>query len=439
MLKHALTVKRTLSSGKQILVGTLAENRQGTFFQYHSNYLSQHDKSLSPFRLAHSDKLQQAPAHIHYGLHGVFADSLPDGWGLYVMDRVLRQHGYVPQQVTALERLAFMGDNCLGALSYTPTLPITDGTNTFSNDMTNELALVALGQSAVCEFEGSLSNDGAFLKQLLNASGSGGARPKLNVTKTASGQYSTHPDAVGEKLIIKLTSAKFALAHVESVVEYLYLQMAQAVGIEVPVFELMEVQPGQFWLQLQRFDCPRMPFDSAITSQHQKTSTGRYHMMSACGLLDAPFRQPSLDYVDLIKATRLLCGVVQAQQLTKRALFNFLLVNQDDHSKNFAFLADDNDNWQLSPCYDIVYSPSAYGEHMTAFAGNGKYPNKNAITQMALQAGFSNSKPLYAMLDEIYEVAQSFAKRAKVYGVPDELVNEIEKAINMRWQLLNIK
>lgn len=433
MLKQALTVKRTFSTGVQQVVGTLAENRQGTFFQYDQAYLAEHKGALSPFRLHGTLDLQRAPADMHYGVHGVFADSLPDGWGLYVMDRVLRQHGYVPQQVTALERLAFIGNNCLGALSYEPTLTLIDTTT--QTDLTNSLALVELGQSAVQEFEGSLHHDGAFLTQLMNASGSGGARPKLNVTKTARGHYSTFRDAVGEKLIIKLTSQKFALGHYEGVIEYLYLQMAQSLGIDVPKFELMDAGQGRYWLQLQRFDCPQ-PSDDATSQKSRLSVQGRYHMLSACALLDAPFRLPSLDYVDLIKATRLLCGVAQAQQLVKRALFNFLLVNQDDHSKNFAFLTDDANNWQLSPCYDIVYSPSAYGEHMTAFAGNGNYPDKNAIEKMALQAGFSNSKPLYVMLDDIYEVSQSFAKRAKSHGVPDELINEIEQAIARRWALL---
>lgn len=434
MLKQPLTVQRTLTTGEREVVGTLAESRQGVFFQYDAGYLSKHENSLSPFRLKHSSELQRAPNDIHYGLHGVFADSLPDGWGLYVMDRVFRQHGYAPQQVTALERLAFLGDNCLGALSYTPALELSpewnaaayhsNGTSTGNSNQATQphetvdaQSLVELGKSAVQEFEGSLTGDGTFLKQLMAASGSGGARPKLTVTKTASGEYSTRQDAVGEKLIIKLTSDKFALQHYESVIEYIYLLMAREVGIDVPDFELLDVGDGRYWLQLSRFDCPA------------DNPQGRYHMVSACGLLDAPFRHPSLDYIDLIKVTRLLCGVQHAQQMLKRALFNFVMVNQDDHSKNFAFLADDADNWRPSPCYDVVYSPSPYGEHMTAFNGNGKYPDKNALEQMALQAGFANSKPVYAMLDEIYDVAQRFSDKAKQYGVSDALIGEIQREI----------
>jgi serine/threonine-protein kinase HipA len=59
--------------------------------------------------------------------------------------------------------------------------------------------------------------------------------------------------------------------------------MAKDVGIEVADFDLFDAGGGQSWLQQSRFDC---------VAAH-----GRYHMISACGLLDAPFREPSLDLV----------------------------------------------------------------------------------------------------------------------------------------------
>lgn len=97
------------------------------------------------------------------------------------------------------------------------------------------------------------------------------------------------------------------------------MKIARQAGIDVADFELLPVGEGRYWLQQSRFDCVG--------------ETGRLHMVSASGLLDASFRAPSLDYVDLIKATRLLCGVTEARKLLHRALFNYLLVNQDDHAK----------------------------------------------------------------------------------------------------------
>ncbi|SJN58047.1 putative DNA-binding transcriptional regulator [Vibrio ruber DSM 16370] len=408
MLNAPLYVKRTLSDGKKITVGTLAENKNGTYFQYDTTYLQQHPTSLAPFNLKADLTLQKAPKHPHYGLHGVFADSLPDGWGLYLMDRVFRKHGYNPQLITALERLAYIGDQCLGALSYEPEIQLTDPD-------TADVNLMQLGKEAIKEFEGTESH---LIEHLMNAGGSGGARPKMNVTQCSDGRYSTHPDAIGKKLIVKLTSEKFALKHAESLVEFTYMTMAKNLGIEVPEFALIDAGDGQFWLQQTRFDC---------------TDKGRYHMISASGLLDASFREPSLDYVDLIKATRLLCNPDEARKMLKRALFNFLTVNQDDHAKNFAFLADDNDQWRLSPFYDVVYSPSPYQEHMTAFHGNGRNPAK-ALEQMAGQAGYSSVKPLLEMMEEIYSETRNFRTRARHLGLPEHLIKEIGQQIDARWK-----
>jgi serine/threonine-protein kinase HipA len=195
MLNTPLIVKRTLSDGRKITVGQLAENKDGTYFQYDEHYLQQHPTSLSPFHLKSDLTLQKAPKQPHYGLHGVFGDSLPDGWGLYLMDRVFRKNGYNPQLITALERLAYISDQCLGALSYEPEMALSTSHA--------EVDVITLGKEAIKEFDGTESH---LIEHLMDAGGSGGARPKINVTKCPDGHYSTRPDARGEKLIIKLTS-----------------------------------------------------------------------------------------------------------------------------------------------------------------------------------------------------------------------------------------
>lgn len=114
-----LSVRRTLSSGEEVLVGVLAQSHQGIFFQYDDAYLARYG-NLSPFTLQASTALQAAPKQPHRGLHGFFGDSLPDGWGLLLQDRVFRQHGILPMQLTAMDRLAFVGAGGAGALSYAP-------------------------------------------------------------------------------------------------------------------------------------------------------------------------------------------------------------------------------------------------------------------------------------------------------------------------------
>ena len=116
---------------------------------------------------------------------------------------------------------------------------------------------------------------------------------------------------------------------------------------------------------------------------------GRYHMHSVCGLLDADFRAPSMDYEDLIKAGQVLCASPAAgQSQFARAVFNLFALNQDDHSKNWAFLQDDDGQWRPSPFHDVTFSPSPHGEHATAFVGHGSRPPLKAVKQLARQANF---------------------------------------------------
>ena len=162
---NKLDVYRCLSNGDDVLVGQMAQNKQGVFFQYNDEYLKKYH-SLSPFTLDFTNKLSQAPKQPHLGLHGVFADSLPDGWGLLLMDRVFRQQGIQPQQVTAMDRLAYIGDSGIGALSYRP---VPDWKNS-SNDQWIEIA--SLGKQATQFFDGEANE---VLLALANAGGSGGA------------------------------------------------------------------------------------------------------------------------------------------------------------------------------------------------------------------------------------------------------------------------
>lgn len=411
MLKHKLIVKRRLSNGREINVGELAENSTGIYFQYDEHYLSKHS-NISPFALEESTNLQLGPRTPHKKLHGVFADSLPDGWGLYLMDRIFRKKHYDPRTITQLERLAFIGDNCLGSLYYEPTIALD------VNDSRQDISIQELGKQAIKEFEGTES---ALIGHLMNTAGSGGARPKINATLLADGSYTTKRDANGTHCLIKLTSDNFYLKHEESLVEFCCMTLANQCGIETAKFALLNGNDGRFWLRQNRFDCVG--------------NKGRLHMVSASGLLDASFREPALDYVDLVKATRAMCGAEDAKNLIQRALFNYLICNQDDHAKNFAFLCDDKNNWRLSPFYDVVYSPSSFGEHMTAFNGDGMAPSKASLELMARHASI-NPKETVKMSENIMDHLTNAKTLFESVEVSKPTIKTIITTIDKKWSQL---
>lgn len=414
-----LEVWRKLESAEEILVGWLAQNNQGVYFQYAEDYL-QGFSNLSPFGLDFSAALQKAPAEPHQALAGVFADSLPDGWGLLLMDRVFRQQGILPGQLTAMDRLAFVGERGMGALSYRPVSEYYQQDSTAIN-------LQHLGEQAQALFEGQTEE---VLAALVAAGSSGGARPKAQIY-CSPGQLDhcrTHPEAGDEAWLIKFTSRQLALGHEEGLCEAAYLTLAARAGLQVPKWQLLDFEVDgtpRHWLALKRFDWVERAGKLA----------GRLHLHTACGLLDVDFRTPSLDYEDLIKATSLVCKSPVAGQLQfKRAIFNLFACNQDDHSKNWAFLQEDSGRWMPAPFYDVTFSPHPYGEQATAFAGYGNKPPLKAIQRLAKAASFANWKEAQRAIEGVIEPLSSFPSLAQELGVSQESIRLIEGQLNSTWQ-----
>ena len=412
-----IAVCRRLSSGDLVPVGELAQNRQGVFFQYHSDYLLAYP-SLSPFMLPFNRSLHRAPAQPHQGLHGVFADSLPDGWGLRLMDRVFRRRGISPSELSAMDRLAYIGSRGLGALEYGPVSDFAP-----VSGPGEDVDLTELGEQARALFDDE-SRD--VSPSLAFAGSSGGMRPKAQVYLPAGGSLAGASIREGpgmEPWLVKFTSASLPLGHEESLCEAAYLRMAEKAGIEVPEWRLIPVSKSHrrslaaAWLAVKRFDC--------------SPEGGRLHMHSLCGLLDADFRAPSMDYEDLIKASQTLCrSSAVGHSVFVRAMFNLFAVNQDDHTKNWAFLQDDAGNWRLSPCYDVTFSPSPQGEHSTAFLGHGAAPPLKAVQQMAQQANFPSWGRAVEVVERVVEALGHWQAIAADIGVSKDTQRLVGRRLN---------
>lgn len=412
-----LAVARTLSNGDSVAVGTLAQNRQGVYFQYDDAYLNQFG-NLSPFLLETSTVLQLAPNAPHGGLHGVFSDSLPDGWGLLLQDRVFRQYGISPSQVTPMDRLAFVGSRGMGALTYTPE-------SSYHKPSNEDYDLANLGVEAQALFDGQTEE---VLSALVEAGSSGGARPKaqLFISPTNPNECRTQARAGDEAWLVKFTSQNLALGHEEGLCEASYLELARMANLQPPSWTLIDApeKSGAIaWLAVKRFDW--------VDNSKEGEKAGRLHMHSACGLLDADFRSPSLDYETLMKASRQLCKSPSVGQLQfRRAIFNLFACNHDDHSKQFSFLQDDNSRWNPAPFYDTTFSPNPYNEHSTAFLGHGKKPPLKAIQELAGNAGFGDWGQAQNYIHEIVDVISSFPIVAKQNKVKESTIREIKKRLN---------
>ena len=103
-------------------VGTLALYQKWLgAFQYDESWLKD-GFSISPLSLPLDDRVFIPRFEPFEGLFGVFADSLPDGWGRLLVDRMLLKEHEDPQAMTALDRLAIVGESGMGALTYRPAV-----------------------------------------------------------------------------------------------------------------------------------------------------------------------------------------------------------------------------------------------------------------------------------------------------------------------------
>lgn len=363
-----LDVHYTTGPDESRLVGTLAEDRGRVYFEYAADFLAG-GVNLSPFRLPFEAGLFEHRDREFGSLPGLFDDSLPDGWGLLLMDRHFRSVGRALAEVSPLDRLAWLGTRTMGALTYHPPVQ-REGVEDSVFD------LHELSRQAREIYAGTAAE---VLPQLLQAGGSpGGARPKVLVgLKVGGDEVCSGADDLPEgfehwivKFFAKMDGDDAGAA------EYAYSLMARDAGVDMPPTRLFTTSEGDRFFGVKRFD---------------RRGNRRCHVHTFGNLIQANFRIPSADYADLLKATSLLTRNHQdVLQAYRRMVFNVLGHNRDDHVKNFAFVMDGaTGEWKLSPAYDVLYTPGPGGEHTMTVAGEGRNPGRRQMLRLAEMAGVS--------------------------------------------------
>lgn len=413
-MNKSLHVFRTFENGDRILIGILGEVRGTVAFQYDSQYLSTYSEtvgSLSPFTVPYSPTLLLGPKKLDMGLHGLFAESLPDGYGLWLMDRAFQETGLSRSSISPLDRLAFVGDRATGALSYEPVHEAWQA-------QTDGVTLEELGLAAQLFLE---EQHPVHLSQLVESGSAGGSRPKAQIYFNRDFSAAlTHPEENHRAWLVKFTAKTLPLGHEEGLFEAAALTASEQAGIRTPAWRLFEGPQGRgrpkapCWLGMERFD---------------RTSAGRIHYVSAAGLLNANFREPVFDYFDLMRLTyRLTQSQVEMEELFRRAVLSYFLRNEDDHGKNFGFLLHDGGRWELSPSFDITYAPGPYGEHATSFGGNGRRITRDALERMSRLMATPVEK-LEEIVRQTAEAALRFSETALSLGAKRATVKEVKAQV----------
>jgi len=388
----------------EILVGEIAEREHRIYFQYSPDFLGK-SLWLSPYKLPLGPDLFEHKDREFGPIFGLFDDSLPDGWGLMLMDHFLRSHGFSIEQLSILDRLSFLGSNTMGALTYKPVLEI-ESPATSHFDLYN---LYVQSQEIIA------GKTQTVLAELIRAGGSpGGARPKVLVgvceDHLISGEGSLPPGF--SHWIVKFNGNNDFID--AGPVEYAYSLMAKACGIKMPETRLFTSEQGNCFFGVKRFD---------------REDNKRYHLHTFGNLIHSNFRIPSCDYEMFF---RLINDLTKNQQDLLRGfrqmVFNVIAHNRDDHVKNLAFLMDHKGEWSLSPAYDLTFSPGPGGEHSMTIAGEGKSPSRGDIIRLGEKSGL-HKKDLTLIIDEIAQAVTNWPKYAENAGVTKTTMKTIHDRI----------
>jgi serine/threonine-protein kinase HipA len=399
-----MEVRLAHGSEEERVVGWLAETGPRIYFEYDPAFLRE-PLWLSPFKLPPEPGLREHSDRDFGPIFGLFDDSLPDGWGLLLMDRFFLQKGLAPASVSVLDRLAYLGTRTMGALTYHPPAG-------FLMDKPQVLDLHQLARASEEVIAGTAKD---VLPQLFKVGGSpGGARPKVLVGVCGEELLSGEEDLPeGYTHWLVKFGGRGDPTDVGPI-EFAYSEMAADAGITMPPTRLFETSQHERFFGVERFD---------------RKGAERYHVHTFGNLIHADFRLPSCDYQQLLEVTRILTrNHEDLLQCYRRMVFNVLTHNRDDHVKNFAFRMTPQGKWELAPAYDIVFAQGPGGEHSTTIAGEGRAPARSHLLHLADLVGLT-IKDADLIFHKVAAAAERWSFHAKQAGVKKETVGTVRRAI----------
>ncbi|EFB72989.1 HipA-like C-terminal domain protein [Providencia rustigianii DSM 4541] len=355
------------------------------------------------------------PSH-QLGLPGPVYDALPDGWGMLLMDRLFKRRGLNAARIGALERLAYIGDNAIGAMSFEP----------ISSELENGEIDISLEQLAA-EVQDVLNGEGEqFLQQLLQIGGSPqGARPKALIYRDLkSNLFTTVSSPNLEAWLVKFPANH---EHPEvCAIEMVYAECLRMCGIQTPDTLLFTLKNGLTAFASKRFD---------------RENNLRVPMQSLASYTGADYTIPgSIDYLTFLRATHKCTNDVREKKLAfERAVFNVIFNNRDDHPKNFAYVMSSSGEWKLAPAYDVTFCEGPGGYHQMDIMGQALEIDRGSLLGLARDADISEVNA-NEIISKICQVAQQFTRIVKdryENKITQQTLKHIQQRINENMRVLD--
>jgi serine/threonine-protein kinase HipA len=407
-------------------VGYLAEDSGRISFEYEKNFIKS-GLEISPIELPLSTTSiysSDRRGATFKNLPGVFADCLPDIYGQTSINNYFFKQYAIPfKDVTPLMSLAYLSNRAMGALEFFPNfdqMKLKD----------QKFSLNQLLVSAKKIISGKAEN--VIAEMIRVGSSAGGQKAKAIVDynpktlEIRSGLNEVSDDFI--PVIIKFDGVMDGEpAGYNGKNEYVYNLVAADCGIKVPQSYLLESATDEDF-NACHFITTRFDRD--------ELKNRSYHMATYCGLNLVDFRIfNSSNYEGLMRFTRGICkGDSSAtEEMFKRCVFNVVMRNEDDHTKNFSYLMDKKGNWEISPAYDLNYCRVSSGHQMSI---NGKNRNIQREDLISL-ANFVDIKK--AKANAIIETVQSSARKYLSYAEEVSLPMDFARGVYRNFNFLRLK
>ena len=165
-----------------------------------------------------------------------------------------------------------------------------------------------------------------------------------------------------------------------------------------------------------------------LTQRFDRENGKKIHMQTLCALAHYDFRLlRGYSYEQAFNVMRSLrLPYSAAKEMFRRMVFNVVVRNQDDHTKNISFLMGEDGRWRLSPAYDMGYAYNPNGGwtsmHQMSIAGKFDDITKEDLLSFARA---NNIKDANDVISEVLDGVASWPGMAKECGVPSEMIEKI--------------
>jgi serine/threonine-protein kinase HipA len=363
-------------------------------------------------------------------LPGLIADSLPDKFGNALIDAWLASQGRTPESFNPVERLCYIGTRGMGALEFQPAILA----NPSKHRLLEIDALVRLANRVLDErigLQGKLGgeDDADVIEDIIRVGTSaGGARAKAILAwNETTGEFRSGQVAAGAGFTHWLMKFDGVAGNRDrevadplgyGLIEFAYYRMAVAAGIEMSECRLHR-EGGRAHFMTRRFD---------------RTDKGeKIHAQSLCAMMHFDFNRPDAYSYEQALATirRLGMSMREIEQQFRRAAFNVIGRNHDDHVKNIAYLMNKRGEWSLSPAFDIAYSYNPTGawtsRHQMSINGKRDGFVQDDLVALARSGDIKRAKAV-AILEEVDAAVARWRSFAAEAGVDEETATKIERA-----------